>query len=156
LKIKFVISHGNLIEYVRNKYIFQDDDLDIRFDVRDQEKWYSFCSNENNNNFYNLAFDNRFNNINKQMYNGIQARLIHFENKNDITEYPNMDIHIDLVCSNISIRPWCTYDINFDKIRLIKYLNIDTYCPSEIDTIQVLTKEYGSRYMKPNERTIIK
>ena len=42
LNIKFVISHGNLIEYERKKYIFHDDDLDIRFDVRDQHKLFLY------------------------------------------------------------------------------------------------------------------
>ena len=75
LDIKFVIGHGNLIEYERKKPIYHDDDVDIRFDVKDMNKWKNYCRNITNKTRYNLIFDDRFQDIDAQLYNGIQARL---------------------------------------------------------------------------------
>ena len=47
LNIRFVISHGNLIEYKRGAPIYHDDDLDIRFNRDDIEKWSQFCKEKN-------------------------------------------------------------------------------------------------------------
>ena len=44
LQIRFVISHGNLIEFERNCPIYHDDDLDIRFCIDDAAKWNQYCS----------------------------------------------------------------------------------------------------------------
>ena len=48
LNIKYYVSYGNLLELVRGKPIYQDDDLDIIFDINDLNKWYKFCENNNN------------------------------------------------------------------------------------------------------------
>ena len=39
LNIKFVIDGGNLLEYTRGKMIQRDNDIDIRFDINDFQKW---------------------------------------------------------------------------------------------------------------------
>lgn len=153
LNIKFVISHGNLIEYVRGKYIFQDDDLDIRFDTNDFEKWKNYCKNNSHNNIkYNLNFNHNFYSAEKQLVYGTQANLIKFVNKNKIQEYPKMDIHLDLVANNVNYGPWCKYNINFNNLRKIRYLDIETFAPSLIDTNKVLIKEYGPLYIIPNKK----
>ena len=61
LNIKYVISHGNLIEYTRGKKIYHDDDIDIRMDINDLDKWISYCKNLNSlyDYDYNLKYDNR-------------------------------------------------------------------------------------------------
>jgi hypothetical protein len=153
LEIQFVISHGNLIEYERDKKIYHDDDLDIRFFVDDIDKWSTYCTNINNinNSMYNLEFDNRFTNINQQKINGIQANLIQFDNIKNIKTFPDMDIHCDLVANNINDFPWIFYDIDYNNLREITYLDINTYAPSKEDTIRILKKEYGNSYMTPNK-----
>ena len=153
LNIRFVISHGNLIEYERGKKIYHDDDLDIRFCVDDIDKWSTYCTNINNinNSIYNLEFGNRFTNINQQKINGIQANLIQFDNIKNIKTFPEMDIHCDLVANNIKTSVWIIYDIDYNNLREITYLDINTYSPSTEDTTRILKKEYGNSYMIPNK-----
>ena len=66
---------------------------------------------------YNLNFDSRFKIIKNQLYNGIQARLIKFNNKNNIKEFPGMDIHLDLVCSIVENKFWMDYKIDFNNLQ---------------------------------------
>lgn len=158
LDIKFVISSANLIEYIRGKPIFSDDDLDIRFDIKDIDKWRAYCSDIKNidNHKYGLVFDERFDKIDKQLYNGIQARLKNFENINLIKTYPEMDIHMDVVDNTISLGSvWYPYDIDFSKIRKIKYLGVDTYAPSKKDSHRILSKEYADDYRIPRHKSVI-
>ena len=148
-QIKYVISHGNLLEFTRKKIIQHDDDLDIRFDINDLPKWEHFCLNNNDKvTKYNLIFDHRFHNINSQQYNGIQCRLINFNNKNKINTY-NMDIHVDLVLNKVGIAFWKDYDIDFNNLRKIKYLGVETYGPNNHDTHKVLVISYGKNYIIP-------
>ena len=159
LDIGFVISHGNLIEYERGKPIYHDDDVDIRYNIKDIKKWEKYCSNEKNinNEKYNLVFDKRFTKIKKQLFNGIQVRLINFINKFKVKEYI-IDIHLDLVPNfagkNKISKMWPSYDINFNRLRKIKYLDVDTYCPSIKDTKRVLKKQYGSDYLIPKKKYV--
>ena len=151
LDIKYVISHGNLIEYVRGKPIYHDDDIDLRFDINDFWKWERYCKNLNNllDYKYNLKYDHRIFDTKKQLYNGIQVKLIEFINTNNIKEF-NMDIHCDLVASNVGSKIWKDYNIDYSNIRKIKYLGVNTYAPSHHDYDYVLKKEYGKKYMIPN------
>lgn len=82
LNIRFVICWGNLIEYERKIPIFQDDDLDITFNVEDLPKWENFCKNNDKKiTKYNLIFDDRFKDIEAQKNNGIQFWLIKLKKK---------------------------------------------------------------------------
>jgi hypothetical protein len=151
LDIKFVISHGNLIEHTRGKYIFGDDDLDIRFDIKDFKKWEDYCNTNLHNNIkYNLDFDNRFYDKKKQIYNGIQAKLIKFDNHQKLKVFPHFDIHLDLVNNNTETDFWPNYDIDFNNLREIEYLTIKTFAPNLDDTNRILRHQYGPGYMKPN------
>jgi hypothetical protein len=154
INVKFVISHGNLIEFARNKPIYHDDDLDIRFDINDMPKWQRFCdANCNHLTKYNICFDNRFKYIDKQKYNGIQCRLIKFHNIDNITEYSKMDIHCDLIASVVGINKhkpiWPPCNINFDKRMIINYLGVNTFAPNHSDTHMILSKQYGPHYIIP-------
>lgn len=74
LDIKYVIAHGNLLEYVRGSPIVQDDDLDIRFDVKDIKKWEKYVSSlKNNKDPNNKLF------IKKRLSNYYIIRLNSFE-----------------------------------------------------------------------------
>jgi len=155
LEIKFVISHGNLIEFARNKPLYHDDDLDIRFDSNDLQKWEIFCKDNNEKlDKYNLCFDSRFHNLEKQKYNGIQCCLIKFNNPDNIEEF-EMDIHCDLVMNKVKLAFWMNYNINFSKIRKVTYLEIETSAPSVNDTIMVLKTQYGDNYLIPDRKTLI-
>jgi len=157
LDIRFVIANGNLIEYERNNPIYHDDDLDIRFNKDDFDKWENFCKKTYSMLYrYNLTFDDRYNNINQQKINGIQARLIKFNNDNNITELPKMNILCDVVCSCVTNKFWMDYDINFNELRKINLYEVDTYAPSETDSHKVLKKEYGDNYLIPNKKLFFK
>lgn len=151
LNIRFVISHGNLIEYERQKFIYHDDDLDIRMDINDLEKWSKFC-NENNMILpeYNLKFDHRFKKIDSQLINGIQCKLINFYNKYKIPVY-KMDIHCDLVANIVNTNFWMDYIIDYNNLRKIVYLGVSTYAPNKNDTVKVLQNQYGKNYIIPDK-----
>ena len=107
--IKFVIAHGNLIEYERQKPIIHDDDIDIRFDINDFKKWVKYCSSLKNNTDIknNLVFDDRLNVPDKQLYNGIQVRLYKFYIKQSVYEG---DIYCDLTANKvIKKNSWIDY-----------------------------------------------
>ena len=152
LNIKYVISHGNLIEYIRNRTIYHDDDIDIRMDINDLNKWKSYCNNLNSlyDYQYNLKYDDRIFNINQQKYNGIQVWLIKFNNKNKIKEFNNMDIHGDLVFNMVDNKFWDDYKIDFNNIKPVKYLGVNTYIPNINDTNKVLENGYGKNFIIPN------
>ena len=93
--IRYVIGHGNLIEYERKRPIIQDDDIDIRYDVRCIFRYMKYCKSLKNNIDIenNLVFDDRLINFKQQLNNGIQVRLHKFDSKIEYTG----DIHCDLV-----------------------------------------------------------
>jgi cytidyltransferase-like protein len=61
-----------------------------------------------------------------------------------------MKIFADLVGSDENYYVWKLYDIDFQNLRKIVYLDSETYAPSIEDTVRVLTNEYGSNYIQPN------
>lgn len=154
LRIRFVISHGNLIEYKRGAPIYHDDDIDIRFNKDDYHIWYKFCKENNSNNIeiekYNLVFDWRFPFTKTQMLCGIKCNLIQFKNTTNIEVFPNIKINCDLVCSKLSkSKIWADYNINYNNLQKIEYLEVNTYAPNDSDTQKVLSKEYGKKYLIP-------
>lgn len=151
IEIKFVISHGNLIEYERKKPIFHDDDIDIRFDINDFHKWEKFC-NENDSFLqkYNLVFDNRFRDFDSQKHNGIQCKLINFANPYKIRQY-DIAVHVDLVPSFVSRSDfWPNYNINYNNLREVELYSVKTFAPSENDSKRVLSSQYGKDFLIPD------
>ena len=53
-------------------------------------------------------------------YNGIQARLIKFENPNNIQTF-NTDVHLDLVASAVELKFWPDFDIDFNKTNRVTH-----------------------------------
>ena len=157
LNVRFVISHGNLLEHTRNKPIYHDDDLDIRIYHKDFAKWVRYCMflnalNLQSDKNFNLAFDGRIFKIDSQIKNGLQVRLIKMKNKNKLKEF-KMDIHCDLVLNTIKSDVWCTYDIDWNNIIKTEYLGVKTFAPNIEDTHRILTKEYGYSYLKENYKS---
>jgi len=142
LKIKYVIAHGNLLEYYRNAFIYHDDDIDIRMEANDIHKWERFCSDSNNKSINGIVFDDRFTDIESQKVNGIQCTLTSHANS-------HVDIHADLVFNKVKDSFWTEYDIDYSNLRKIRYLGVHTYAPSLYDTVAMLLKEYGSTFMTP-------
>ena len=154
-KIKYVISHGNLIEYERGTPIHHDDDLDIRMDIEDLDKWVKFCNENDPIDKYNLKFDGRFASPQDFQKNGIQCRLAKFED----FEF-EMDIHCDLVPSITNAEPyirddgrfdkfWTDYDIDYSNLRKIKFMGVDTFAPNIEDSKRLLLRQYGEKYLIP-------
>ena len=152
LDVHFVLSHGTLIESERGKPIYHDDDVDIRFDHTDSDKWHTFCQQQFSNTLkkYNLRFDDRLKQRSKQEFNGIQCWLLNFDNPTAMKTFPEMDIHCDLV-ANVVLEKfwWVDYDIDYSRMRQVRFLGVLTYVPSKPDTARVLTKEYGASYIEP-------
>jgi hypothetical protein len=155
LQIKFVIAHGNLIEYERGKPIVHDDDIDIRIDKNDFYKWIKFLKNCKSPYIYkyNLMFDNLINGKKYITLEWLHCRLIKFTNNGNIKEFNNMDIQCDLVTSASFDNTWIEYNINFNKLRSILYLDVNTFAPSVDDTVNVLSSQYGKNYLIPNEKS---
>jgi len=151
LGIKFVVAHGNLIEIERKKPIYHDDDIDIRFNINDIDKWKAYIINNKDSKNYNLVFDDRLKNIKKQKYDGIQVGLYKFKNEKNIKEFPEMDIHLDLVGNIVENKFWMDYNIDYNNLRKVKFMDIQTTIPSKKDTKMVLSKQYGENYIIPNK-----
>jgi len=153
LDIKYVIGHGNLIEYVRGQPIYHDDDIDIRVDVNDAHKWFAYCCKINKDecserpfNYVDkqngLSFDNRVHDADRQNKNGLQVVLYNIKNDPFI-------IHADIVFNYVTSDFWMNYDINYDKIKKINYIGHETYVPCDDDIERVLSKQYGKNYIIP-------
>ena len=146
--IRYVIGHGNLIEYERKRPIIQDDDIDIRYNVRDIVRYIKYCKSLKNNVDIenNLVFDDRLTNFKQQLNNGIQVRLHKFDSNIEYTG----DIHCDLVPNKlINQNFWIDYNVFCKPLRKIKYYGTESYAPSKELTKYYLEKEYGKNYMHP-------
>lgn len=147
LKVKYVIGHGNLVEYERNTPILHDDDIDLRVDINDTEKWFNYSNtlikkgSKYYDTKYDLLFDDRAVDPEKQLYNGLQCML------NE--EYKPYEIHADIVFNKVKTDFWMDYNIDYSRLRKIRYLLTDTYAPSVEDTKQVLTTQYNN-YLIPD------
>lgn len=147
LNVRHVISHGNLIEYERQKSIYHDDDIDIRIDNDDLSKL-----NFSNASDYNLSIELIKGDWYIQKgcyYNWYHAKLVKFVNNNNILEI-NMPIFADIVCNKTNGKPWVVYDIDFNDLREIEYMGISTFAPSKKDTVRLLELEYGKTWIIPN------
>ena len=144
--IKWVLGHGNLIECVRGEPIYHDDDIDIRLDIDDIHKWIQYqnsCVNGIDEK-YGLKYDDRYCQIEKQKYNGIQVELIE--------TMPPFRIHADIVFNIVGSDFWLNYLIDYDSIKPVRYLDCDCYIPNDDDTARVLITQYGNNYLIPNIR----
>lgn len=159
LNIKYVIDGGNLLEYTRGKMIQRDNDIDIRFDINDFHKWEKFCNENKKEDVeleYNLKFCWRFNNIDGQLYNGINIQLLQLDNVRNINVY-DVGVHLDLVVSKVT-QPnsiWPDHDIDWDHLREVGYLGVNTYAPSIEDTKRKLVQYYGDNYMIQNHKSVV-
>jgi hypothetical protein len=152
LDIKFVISHGNLIEYIRGEPIYHDDDIDIRFFHGDIYKWEKYCYelHEIYDKKYNLEYDNRIKNFDNQKYNEIQISLINFHNFKNINIYPDIKIHADLVSSRVISDFWMNYEIDYDNLEYINYLDyldIKTCAPNRDNSFKILSQQYSNNFI---------
>jgi len=163
--IRYFLSNGNLLEYIRGKIIRHDDDVDIRIYEEDFPKWMKYCMTltKINNNYTDtdniLLFDYRAHNPKWQHYNGIQIILnvpnIPNETFNKLhTMYKNAfnnGIHLDVVPSNCVIhKTWKNQSYVFkDTLRKVSHLNVEVSIPSKTMTHIVLTHSYGPDYMIP-------
>ena len=157
LDIKFTISHGSLLEHIRGKLIQHDDDIDIRFHIGDFDKWIKFCNSCQSSSLqkYNLNFDYRFHDAQKQINDGIQCWLLRFNNPRGMKTFEKMDIHCDLVCSIVHSTFWTIYDIDFSKLQKVLYLGVETSMPSYDDSVYILKKSYGENYLTPDRQDAI-
>lgn len=163
LKIKYVISHGDLIQYVRKKPIYHDDDVDIRICINDVNKLYDYfeslpkirdiyCFSESDikklklsydgkyDKQFDLYYDNRANFKDRFLYNGIQSKFL--------TIYKPFNFTFDLVPSIAGTDFWLDYHINWLKIKKVNCYDIYFYVPSDEDTHKVLSMQYGD-YINP-------
>ena len=94
LNIRFVISHGNLIEYERGTPIYHDDGVDIRFCYDDISKLDNYFNTikEKKDMKFNLSFRSMsFMNIfNKNDNSNHKVSLIKFNNYKNLTIYDNI------------------------------------------------------------------
>ena len=153
--VRYVISHGNLIEYERGMPIHHDDDIDLRINIEDINKWEKFCNENESAEKYNLTFDKRFKHIDKFLFNGVQCWLINFED----FEF-KLDIHCDVIPSIVTAEPyiradgrfdkfWTDYDIDYSNLRKIKFMGVDTFAPNIEDSKRLLLRQYGENYLIP-------
>lgn len=154
--VRYVISHGNLLEYERGEPIHHDDDIDLRVCRKDIEKWAMYCNEPCNmkNPKYNIKFDKRFMDMDRQIQNGVQCWLIQFKDSEGICikTFEKMNIHADVVLDSVTSNFWMDYDIDWDSIEEVTFLNIKTYVPNKKDRERVLTANYGVKYIIPKRK----
>ena len=153
LNILHTLSAGALIEYERKQPIEHDIDIDIRIRMEDVPKWEIFCSNASNeeHNGYNIRFDDRFTSPYSQHRNGLQGYLVKFKNEQNLREYPQIRLYIDLVYEHVeTVWSWQDYDVSWNELREIEWLNVKTYAPSKADTERLLSSEYGKNWRVPD------
>jgi len=129
LDIKYVISHGNLIEHERQALIYHDDDIDVRYDIKDLPKWERFCKeHETLGAKYNIKIGDhgQYKKISDQKNNGVHVRLRHFDNRLQLKTFKKFDIFMDFVPSVAELwfktkYWWPPYDIDIPDLRTVEY-----------------------------------
>ena len=136
------------MEYERGSPIYQDDDIDIRFDVNDLEKWKKYvaslkfgCDKENN---LKIILKINLYIISNKLY---LIRLIQFNYDKKINI--KFRIFCDFIPNNINRGSFGRYNVFHKELRKIKYLGVDTYAPNQELTEKVLKDEYGKNYLIP-------
>ena len=90
------------------------------------------------------------------MLNDINVKFVIFHgNLIEITRGNSIyhDDDLDLVSSKVKINNnnpkniWTEYDINFNIVRKIIFLGIETTAPSNDDTMYILKKQYGDKFL---------
>lgn len=166
-QVKYILSSGNLLEYVRGEKIFQDDDIDIRTDLKDFKNWMKYCYTlrKRGNSYYDdtqgLIYDFRAKLPKKQLFNGIQATLninklttISPTNLKTLQTCPNkeIDVHMDIVpCRVTQLHFWKDECLGFSKpLRKVEYLGIPNIsAPTKQLSDILLKKRYGPNYLIP-------
>ncbi len=149
LDIKYTIACGNLLEYERGSPIYHDDDIDIRVDSRDWYKWDLHLLNKGNTNIENDLFYKKVTADNKGRWYHIY--LLNFDNIKKKKGIKNNAFGLDFVSSDSCANDfWKKYDINFDDLRNVVYLDINTFAPNINDTKKVLIMDYGPNFIIPN------
>jgi len=146
LHVRYALSDGNLLEYERGIPIYHDDDVDIRVDSRDFHIINDYIGGRSNlDTDRNIKFDAY--NLDRTWYH---VSLINTDDIPSDYDLKNC-ISLDFVISNeICGGFWKKYDIDFDNLRRINYLDIDTFAPGKEDTIRVLQTAFGVNYLTPN------
>ena len=162
--IAYSLDAGNLLESLRGEVIPQDDDLDVRFDHCDWDKWEAYCRSlqkvTTDQTRYvdvarNLTYDGRGHHFEKQKYNGIQARLLDLENPlpPQGMKHSKKDeaMHVDIVTSKPGTTFWNNVEHFFTTpLRVKSYLSTDVTLPPVEMQHAYLSQKYGATYMTPN------
>jgi len=141
--VRYVISHGNLLELTRGRRIVHDDDVDIRIHKEDMGKWMRYCvdSGEADAERGLSLKDPRRTSESKQKENGIQITLLD-------DQHEELGVHADVVASSV---PNIDYDLAFSSPpRRVTYLGVPAWAPGEEATDALLAREYGESYLIPD------
>ena len=137
--IRYFISDGNLLEYIRGKTNYQDDDIDIRIHKDDMNKLNGKLNTDDD-----LI-------IPENLIDWNQIRL----NSKNIDELKNydkyfMDIHVDIVDSSHDCKIFSNVEYIFEEdFKKDKYLGIDVNIPNEKFIDSYLSNLYGKKYKSP-------
>lgn len=143
--IRYTLAGYNLLEYFTKKENISLDSITIRIFNEDFDKWMSYCQTlqQQDNTYidtkYNLIFGNNANNKIKQLEFGIKLSSMN-------TCQENIFINIiPAICVPPNAK-YFNYDIDFNKLQKIKYLNLTITIPNKNDTDNILQTEFGDKY----------
>lgn len=146
--IRYVLGHGNLLEFTRGKAIVHDDDVDVRVDVRDFDRWMQYCAQTGSvDRARGLSLrDARRTDAAAQRVNGLQISLLD-------DPHPRFDVHVDVVPSVVSSPVWTDYSAAFTQpLRRALYLGVPVRVPSAEMAERLLRREYGPSFLVPDRQ----
>ena len=145
-RVRYVLGHGNLLEFVRGEPIVHDDDVDIRIHRDDLDRWMGYCleAGEKDEARALSLRDARRTDRGAQARNGMQLWLLD-------DPHPHFDVHVDVVSSTVPDPVWIDYHPAFETpLRRTTYLGVLVWVPSAEAARKLLIQEYGIDYLVPD------
>jgi hypothetical protein len=163
LGIRSVLDGGDLLAYTRNRTIYHDDDLDLRYSNNDVDKLVSYGETLSNLKLHpellvdlnrRIVFDRRIVNATQMLYNGVQVWLACSSTAQDNLGRPPdssmWELHADIVPATPGLKSpvWADVSRNLANTVESTYLGVNVLVPNRKEAERYLATRYGKGFMK--------